>query len=131
MRFEIIGRKCETLVAREFWFCGELVTPLCVVFIGDNKGDRWKLYLDDEDNTWKIEKTDENPNDLESDEEYRYPLTDLLERFPLREQIIEDFCECDKIVSAKAEIKFANGHSLEFTHNYTSEEDTVTMKKSR
>jgi len=31
----------------------------------DDRGDRWKLYLDDEDNAWKIEKNNEDPKENE------------------------------------------------------------------
>jgi hypothetical protein len=107
------------LVAREFWLSGHLVNAVCAVFIEDDLGDVWKLFLDDEDYTWKVEHEHEarRPGVVEGDDEFRYPTTDLLNRFGVRGHVIRRFSETDLGVLARAKVEFSTGQAL--VHDYT------------
>ena len=64
---DLVGRGCRALVAREFWLSGKLVNAFCIVFIEDDRGESWSISLDDEDYTWKLERSQEVPRPGTSD----------------------------------------------------------------
>lgn len=54
-----IGSRIHRLVARQFWLDGELISSNVPVFIEDIDGICWKLWFDDEEWVWGIERSEE------------------------------------------------------------------------
>ena len=127
-----VGRRCRAIVAREFWLSGRLVDHLCVVFLTDDAGDNWQLYLDDEDHTWKVEQTDvvPRPGTVEGDTELRYPAVDLLGDYAVEGMPIQGFVERDTGVAAEAKIDFAGGTALLFRYEYATEKRSCVLGKT-
>jgi hypothetical protein len=126
----LVGRRCESLVAREFWRSGRQVDEFCAIFLEDDHGNVWKLYLDDEDDTWKWDQEHElpTPGMSEGDFEFSYPSTDMFIRFPLRDQVIESLSENNLGTSARATILFSHGQALVLDYEYATERTTVSLE---
>lgn len=119
----LVGRRCKKLVAREFWLSGRMVDEYCAIFIEDDHGDAWKLCLDDENNTWELERVEETPlaGTVEGDSEFRYPIANLFIRFPVRDQVIQGLAETDLDTFTRTTIHFSSGASLVFDYEYATE----------
>jgi hypothetical protein len=125
-----IGRRCTGLATREFWLSGRLVDEFCAIFLWDNGGDTWKIFLDDEDNTWKLEQTQDAPapgTDV-GDDQFRYPAIDLLSRFPIKGQVIQSISESNLGTSAQVMIGLSSGKALVLDYEYATERTTAKLK---
>jgi hypothetical protein len=127
-----LGRRCRALVAREFWLSGALVSHLCAVFLTDDAGDSWQIYLDDEDHTWKVEQTDSapHPGTVEGDAEFRYPAVDMLSDYAVEGLPIQGFVDRATCLVAEAEMEFAGGTSLLFRYEYATGKKSCVFEKA-
>jgi hypothetical protein len=125
-----IGRRCTGLATREFWLSGRLVDEFCAIFLWDDDGDTWKIFLDDEDNTWKLEQTQDAPvtGTADGDDQFRYPAIDLLSRFPINGQVIQSISESDLGTSAQVSIGLSSGKALVLDYEYATERTTARLK---
>jgi hypothetical protein len=103
-----------------------------VVFLTDDVGDKWQLFLDDEDYTWKVEQTDvvPRPGTVEGDSEFRWPTVDLLTDYAVEGLPIQGFLERDTGVAAEAKMDFAGGISLLFRYEYATEKSSCVLVKA-
>ena len=127
----LIGRRCKALVAREFWLDGRLVTEVSALFLQDDKKDVWKIYLDDEDYSWKLKRVQVMPKlgAITGDLEFSYPHVDIFVRFPLEDRVIENFTEGDLGTSAIATICFSNDQEFVLDYEYATERTTVRLDR--
>ncbi len=118
------------LVAREFWLSGRLVNDLTAVFIGDDRGAAWKVFLDDEDYTWKAEPEADVPSVQpdERDPDFQWPVKDLLDRFPVAGDTINRFEEANIGSRARATLRLASGRALIFEYEYATERSTLELE---
>ncbi len=128
----LVGRRCKALVAREFWLDGRLVDEFCAIFLEDDHKNVWKLYLDDEDYSWKWEHAQEMPKPgvTIGDADLSYPHTDMFIRFPLGGHVIESLTEGDLGTYARARIRFSNGKALVVDYEYSTERSTARMERT-
>lgn len=124
-----IGRRCTGLATREYWLSGRLIDEFCTIFLWDDDGDTWKIFLDDEDSTWKLEQTKDSPvtGTADGDDQFRYPVVDLLSRFPINGQVIQSFSESDFGTSAQVSIGLSSGKALVLDYDYATERTTATL----
>jgi hypothetical protein len=127
---EFVGRRVCKLVAREFWRSGSLISAVGVVFIEDDRGDGWKVFLDDEDHTWKVKGNSDVPSPQSDarDPEFQWPVKDLLNRFPIAGDVVAGFDEGDRGTTARAALKLASGRELVFEYEYATERSTLKME---
>ena len=116
-------------MARQFWLSERIIRELCVVFLVDDTGDRWKLYVDDEHHKWKMDQTEDvpSPGTVDGDAEFRYPTVDLLKDYPVAGLPIQAFVERDTGVAAEARVNFEGGTSLVFTYEYATEKSSCAL----
>lgn len=127
---ELIGRRICKCVAREFWHSGRLVSGVGVVFVQDDRGEVWKVFLDDEDYTWKVERGCEvpSPESDERDTKFQWPVKDLLKLYPVAGDTVAGFDEVDTGTAARATFKLGSGRALVFQYEYATERSTLTME---
>src|SRR6266436_1648250 len=97
--------RCDRVLAREFWLRGKRVLEACVLFL--RIGGAWfRVAYDDEDRKWNGAVSKEIPvAGLSSgDEEFFYPVVDLIQRHGMEPAEIESAREEDLGESARATI---------------------------
>ena len=125
----ISGWILESVVVREFWLDGRFDAD-CVTFIRGVGGAVAKVFLDDEDYTWKVEETEENPgpNDVEGDGNFKYLHRDLGRQHGLIGARIDGWTEDDRRDSAVACVLLAVGRSIVFEYGYKDETTTISVR---
>jgi len=120
------SKVCTSLLSREFWLDGELITPCCCMFIKFSDGSCLKAFFNDEENIWELTETLESPNlkDKLGDNQFIYPYKEYLpSSMSGCGNIIEKNCNDDKM-----SLKFSSGLEIIFSYDFAKEKASIEIK---
>lgn len=121
--------KLRKLIAIEFWFKDQLVTPCCVIYIEADDERCWKLFYNDETMSWELEAAAFIPEagSVEGDEEFRYAAINLGERLGITNQTVTGAEERDRGDFAEFVVHLGKGATVTFSNHYQSDEQSVKI----
>jgi hypothetical protein len=128
---DICGWVLESIVVREFRLAQGPATD-CVTFFRNSDGRVAKIFLDDEDCTWKIEESSENPSSDEvlGDSYFEYRHRNFGLEHDLIGATVEGWDEADLGESAVGRLYLQDGRMVVFTYAYHKEKETLFVKCS-
>ena len=123
----IIGKYCKSIIVSDFWLNGELVTELVALYLILDDNEKYKIYLDDEDNKWEIINTHEHPssNDILGDDTFKYSYKDIGEKYNLINKLVTGFKELDIGDAAEATLSFNDNSALKLIHYYRNDKSVI------
>ena len=113
----IAGSHCAKVLAQEFWFAGERVSPANVLHLQTDDGSWHRISIDSGVVFWRVEPTPSVPLVPEDSEEYgSHPLVDVGARHKLLGRRLERLEVVDGPLTGELQFHFDDGRSLVLIH---------------
>ncbi|MAM87501.1 MAG: hypothetical protein CME36_09370 [unclassified Hahellaceae] len=119
--------KCTSLLVREFWLDGSLVSACCCLFVGFDDGTWLKAYYNDENYRWVLEATTERPDIAKpkGDSQFYYPYKEYL---PAHLQDIGALEKSEHRGDTELVLIFSSGVEVALLYDVRLEESSVTVR---
>src|SRR5690349_9428894 len=107
---DLVGAHCEALIAQEFWYGGERVSPANVLFLKTRAGSWQRIVLDGGVLFWRTEAEPSFPTLADDSPEYgQHPLVDLAAQHALVGRRIEGVRVAEHTGADELQLEFSGG----------------------